>query len=416
MDAALEFRPVEVELRNVETWRVAVMMDKLIKVNKRLAKVGAPAATLTRGEKVTVTRKDEWGFERTWDEYKTVTLTGVEAKLAGWTGVASLDHSIGGVEAFVTAFPGHEGELPDYFRTRGPVCDHCNVSIKTRKLTIVFVDDTGKFVQVGRQCVIEYLGVDPSLALWLATSLPTDEDDGEPRHSMSRYVASPAEFLACAAEATRINGFTSTQFHDRYTTKNQALDLCYDRLKRDELGKDFPGLDMKRGMAAAAAIMEWVLASTEDSDFMCNARTAAAAPRTSDRTVGLLAALPQSYAKAMERKVEAEIKAKAKDALPASEHVGTVGEKVTVEATVTFHMSWPSDYPYGPDTHRVNFVTADGVKLTVKGSSQSLVDLTVGDLVSLTGKVKEHEDSEQYGKCTRLWHVKAKVLAEAVAA
>lgn len=82
------------------------------------------------------------------------------------------------------------------------------------------------------------------------------------------------------------------------------------------------------------------------------------------------------------------IHAKVKDLEPVSQHVGSVGEKLTVKATYT-HTAW-FDSKFGT-TYIHNFVTDDGSLLVWK-TSVGNIGFADGDRVEITATVKEHSE------------------------
>ena len=83
-------------------------------------------------------------------------------------------------------------------------------------------------------------------------------------------------------------------------------------------------------------------------------------------------------------------------------HVGEVGGKVELEATVTF--TKVLDGRYGTKM-MVAFETTGADRLVTFGTGDSLWDLRKGDSVKLTGKIKEHGEREGVPQ-TILTHVK----------
>lgn len=382
----IEFSPVSVTHEGVSVHYRDHFTAKLAKVNARLAKLGGvPAATIAFGPVVTRTAKNEFGWDYSWDEFD-VTITGVEAKLAGWSPVASLDHTLDANEALVARFPAHfETVIPDSFRFRGSVCDHCNISI-ARNTTVLFLHDDGRWAQVGTTCILEYIGVDPRTVLMLsAWNVRCDEDD-EPG-SRSRIYVEPVHFIAAAAEATRINGFVKSGAEYDTPTKHAASDLAYGRIKPKDLERLFPGLDQARGVAKAIDVMAWIAGSTDASDFMTSARLACRTDRATERTEGILACLPSVFDREMGKRVERA----AKNANAG--YLGEVGKKLIVTGTVTVASTFEGTY----GMKRIIVVTdVDGNAVKTSGSGASLWDAEVGDLIRFEGKVSEHADSK-YG-------------------
>ena len=101
----------------------------------------------------------------------TVEVVGDVPDNNGWRFCAVLHHRKEG--AVIQRAPGavlNERELED-FRLRGPVCDHCNVRRKRNDTYVLRNVDTtsdahGQQVQVGRNCLQDFTGVDPRAAIY----------------------------------------------------------------------------------------------------------------------------------------------------------------------------------------------------------------------------------------------------------
>jgi hypothetical protein len=132
----------------------------------------------------------------------------------GWRIVAKLTH-LGGDNTVISAFPGCEGQCPPEYSRTGPHCNHCRTN-RRRNETFV-VEREGAFQQVGRDCLLEYMGIDPAYALALAgwyqaTGLANQTD---------RYEESLGEWLGWVAVAVREDGrYWSRDAADRANDTN----------------------------------------------------------------------------------------------------------------------------------------------------------------------------------------------------
>lgn len=408
--SSVEFVPVTSTYHLLPVHARPFVEAKAAKLGKRLAKLGCPAPTVTFGPRITVTERDDFGFDTSWQAFETVTVTGHEARHAGWTPVAALDHTLAADEALVSLFPAaiEAGTtVPDQFRFRGPVCDHCGIKIR-RNATIVFAHDDGRWTQVGTSCVLEYIGVDPRCILMLAAPVITGDDEESFRQGREAG-PTPEAFLAVAAEITLLWGFTpSSADWAKVSTKDAVLNWFH--AKMADRVKDFPGMDLDRGKATAATIVSYLTdgpGATSTSDYFVSARLAARAEITNRKTHGLLASLPHVVGKAL-----AEAADKATEAARPSEFIGTVGSKLSVEATITTAITVETAYG---SSRRITGRTAAGDIVTTFGSGNTLWSVKVGEVVQFTGKVKAHEASDRYGNQTVLAMVKIAVPAEAAA-
>ena len=424
----ITFEPVESTVENVPTAYGARIERKLKALTKRLAKMGVPAPTVEFGPVVSVPIDDGWGAESdvyaltgapvpTFAAFETVTVKGFEAKADGWTGIAVLDWTVSPDEAFVARFPGHTEteeapapEISEELRTRGPLCDHCR-KIRSRNNTIVFEHEDGRTIAVGTGCVLEYLGVDPRTILMLSDFVKSvDEDDFD----LVKPSLDPVEFVAIAAEVTRIDGFRKSAEAASTKELTTMLGITGPRTKADrEIAAEiFAEMDIERGRAKAAAIVEWLATDDSGSDFLRTARVALNGNpvEAGARHAGILAALPFSHDRHIGLVAEREAKRKAEaEARKSGGFVGSVGDKVTVTGEVVFYNTY--DGTYGTSA-RLTVLTTDGDRVTTYGSGKTLFGWSAGDKVEFTGKVKGHDDDAKWGKSTSFERVKVKELGE----
>lgn len=420
---SITYEPVESVREFIPTVYRPRIDAKLAKLTKRLAKMGAPAPTVEYGPTVNVEYDDDTAaalgwygppFPRpTYPAFETVTVTGVEAKADGWTGVAVLDWTVSPDEAFVARFPGHDDDsapdISEELRTRGAVCDHCATK-RRRNNTIVFTHDDGRTIAVGTGCVLEYLGVDPRTVLMLSDFVRSIDDDDT---VTVKPALDPVEFVALAAEITRFFGFVRSAepgSTKELTTKVGILGLTNSTSDRALAAELAEAIDMERGAAKAAAIVAWLDADTSGSDFIHSAKVAIRGNpvEAGARHAGILAALPFSHDRHIGVVAEREAKRKAEaEARQHSEFIGEVGDKITVKGSVVFYNTY--DGAYGTSA-RLTIVTDDGNRVTTYGSGNTLFGWETGDHVEVTGKVKDHDNHPDYGKSTELERVKVKEL------
>ncbi|MGI6797747.1 hypothetical protein [Gordonia sihwensis] len=150
-------------------------VDKRVdKVNRRLARAGGTESfsyTITRRYTLT---ESATGTERLIPRV-VIELSAPRISAAGHTFVASLTKESGGM--IVRTVPGED--LSGWTRPEDHYCEYCNSARSRAKSYVVRNDETGDFIQIGRNCVAPFLGMVP--ALWMLTldpeSLIPDEDD-----------------------------------------------------------------------------------------------------------------------------------------------------------------------------------------------------------------------------------------------
>lgn len=126
--------------------------DKLTKLGKRAEKLV--------GEKLTFMvvgyhREEDKNSKFYNEQIMEVFVAFPEPKLNGWQFAARIDHAneVGNVVRTVGDI-----DLPEIYRNREPICDHCNFKRKRRDSFVVFHEETQEFKQVGTNCLKDFLG------------------------------------------------------------------------------------------------------------------------------------------------------------------------------------------------------------------------------------------------------------------
>lgn len=397
--ATLDFTPVSVTLANASLWVADRVNEKIDAVNVRLAKLGAPLASVEFGPVVDCETTDIYGFKGIERRFEFVTVTGFEAKFSGWTPVATLDFTLVEDEALVAKFPGKdEVVVPESFRFEGPVCDHCHV-LRNRNTTVAFVNEAGEWVRVGTSCILDFIGIDPANVLWIVGVTDEIKESAFEGAGERLQGPDPILFLAYASEVTREFGFIPSQCEWTQTSTKSNTWTALNPPKNVTLRDILPQFDADRANESAAAIMRWVNAQPATTEFIQSAQLAIRADVVSRRTDGILASLPHVVRKATERD---EAKA-AEQALRPSEFIGKVGDKIQVTGTVIVARQIHTDFG---TSMLIAIRTDEGDRVSTFGSGSTLFGTEEGDRVVAKGTIKEHKDDERYGKETKLTRVK----------
>lgn len=311
----------------------------------------------------------------------------------GWTFAATLEHHDGGANVIRRATTDDTvPEIPPRYRTAAPWCDCCKTDRDRRDTYLVYNTQTGAWAQLGRSCLREYTGgLSPAaVASWMAM---WDEavHCAAPSGLGYREYHNTEEILRIASEVVRLHGYAPTacpEDVDPYTyvsTRERVMEHW--RAVRGRLGrydikaKEHVADDMDRGYDADAVdlsgLLSWVAEQDQTSDYMHNIQVLCASKYCEPRDTGLLCSVPHVYAKAMGRERERKQR-------PASNHIGTVGERVTLTVhdgkTLT---SWETQFG---TTYLYKWTTTDGDTVVWKTSKC----LYVEDVTEITGTVKEH--------------------------
>jgi hypothetical protein len=392
------------------TWGRAVTAEEL--VSNKDGNPPVPGAVLTASA-------DYWRIPVT---RIPLTIEGAAPRLAGWTFVATLQHLDG--ENIVRTVPGHE--IPATYRTRGCVCDHCNMN-RRRNDTYVLRHDDGRHVQVGSTCIRDFLGGDEAAEiaaraeiLALAGSVASDDGDdfgegsGQTERTWEMY-------LPYVAWLVRSQGWTPRWTKCPYggsptrndnPTADQAWVLLTDKKAREKAECVLSEEDV----ALALASEQWAESITDDSiakssgDYLHNLRATARTGLVSSRTAGIVASAVTAY-----QREQGKVRLASERATRPScnEYMGTVGSKVTFglpaqvnkrtgaplknaptvltsdPLTLEFVTGYSTDYGY---TTVLKFRATTGHQIVWKSSNPPVGRDDVGKRYTLAGTIKRHEE------------------------
>ena len=192
---------------------LAEVEKRIERINRQARKVGAPPVELfIVGEELRPSKHKltaEGWVPTQVDRYLEVYVVGSQPSLpGGWrlAGVVDYRQAV----PLVSTVPG--AELPFDPRDRGATCDHCETA-RARAEVFVLVDAAGAGVQVGRNCLGDFLGLasnDPAQALIRFASLSDvlgfDEEGGGSRGPSGFYLK---EILVLSGAIVNVSGWVA---------------------------------------------------------------------------------------------------------------------------------------------------------------------------------------------------------------
>lgn len=388
---------------NIPVHRLDDLSERLDGLNRRAKKlglasivsmelVGAPYVhkyPRTEGESMMI---HDWTGAVT---LQNVIVHGVAPKLAGWTLVSAIDHGEAAGD-IIKSILGKD--IPAEYRTRGPLCDHCNAARK-RKLTFVCQHDDGQWKQIGSTCLADFTGhKDPEaiarLCSWMGelAGFCGDLDDiGQFGCRVKPEFMIPS-ILRAAAAAVRIQGFyvsraksqeAADKGEDLVTTSSRVNSLLSCRTDADEkriLGKEgYIAQDNEIAAATLTFVRDGGIQGEGDYAYNMNILFKDPGAAIGVRNVGLVGSAVAAYLRTQAR-VAAE---KAQG----TEHIGTVGKREVFTLTVISTMV--RDGAYGTSTI-VRFRDAAG-NPAVWFASGDKSDLKEGMTAKFKATVKKHD-------------------------
>jgi hypothetical protein len=379
-----------------------MLCEKISVLNKKAKKLGCERAEVKVLDEVVVERTKIMPGGNIIKYNVTVfnvTVIGSTPKLAGWSLVAKVEFICD--EKLISCVPGET--CPRHFRTGDFHCDHCQ-SKRQRKNVFVLRHEDGRYVQVGRQCIKDFLGgkSPEQLLAQAAWGFQVSGALGEAGDGWGGGRCEDAidmvEYLNAVAICIRRLGWVSkgkAQYADSSSTSNDAWYLLRppcDGSARKRYEKWVETNDLhhqERDEKLAAEALEWAKAlPTMGNDYLYNLGVACRAGFVLHGTAGIVASLISTYLREMEREEEIA-QQKREDAVKSREWVGEVKkrqdfEKLTVKSMKSFETQ------YGRST-LVVFEDEPG-NLIKWFATVKLDDLEPGDVVDIKATPKKHGD------------------------
>lgn len=400
------------------------LAERVAALNKRAAKLGvAPVVLDSIGREETLLYCWADRAERLTPEHPEdrpsrvrvtilVRVTGETPKLAGWAFLATLDHaSEAGVVLRVV--PG--AEVPESYRTALPLCDHCR-TIRNRRETFVVRHEDGTLKQVGRDCLVDFLGgADPKVvAAWcellgaFRADLGASEDEGWGGGGGGAAYFYLPEYLAMVAATIEKEGWvsrTAARAGAGGATADSALGWLIPPLggwTAGDLKRRPEVTDAHRDLATRA--IDWTAGLREAkpalSDYEHNLVVVCGTQALTPKNAGIAASVIPAY----KREVEREILGRRRAAAGAA-FVGTIGARAEFTVEVVNVIEYEGNF----GVTRIHKMLDDAGNALVWFASRA-GGLAQGRRYRIKATVKAHEDDAKWGKQTVL--TRAVKLAE----
>jgi len=381
----------------IPKYNYPVLLERLATLNRRAHKLGCPEVGVKVLREFEVERKSSTTRATYKVAYLEVEPFGESPRLDGWRLIACVEPLESG-ENLVRVVPG--AECPIRYRDTDTSCDHCKTE-RRRKEVFVLGHEDGRFVQVGRTCIADFLGhvsVENIVAQaeWrmdVNDLLHEAGDEGFGESRGERFVPIN-EFLATTAIIIRRLGWISntkareesTEFKPIRSSSSIAWQVCtcHDRFTRELIEEcDLHAED--RDLTLAQEALAWARAQGGQNDYFYNLGVASRLDYVKLRTSGLVASAIAAYLRHCERIEELRNENQRNKE---RRHVGVVGERMgfaQVEVKKLHHM----DGQFGVRT-LVKFETPEGNILIWWTGKET--DWIVGDKVDITGTVHKHSE------------------------
>ena len=373
--------------------RLPELQDRIAVLNRRAAKLGTPGLELEIVSRELLPRDNGRVFP-----IVKVRIGGQVPVVGGHSFVARIEHhDVGNI---VTRAPSCSRELPTALRTAEPKCDHCQTK-RARKDTFVLQRPDGSLVQIGRNCLADYLrtgDVETALRMWsllgaVVGLLAGEDHEGGWGGGGYGHIGATT-FLATVIQVIRISGWVSR------SQARQAAEQCEEGVvpTSDHAMFAVGPCPMHPTAAAmwrefqpdtsaveeAAAVVEWAQdlgERPELNDYLSNLRVACSLGYVTERNAGLVA----SAVMACRRETEANVQRTLRASTP-GRHVGEIGKRLELSLTV-LRVNY-TEGQYGITTI-VGMVDSEGNDYTwfASGTKQ----YKAGDVLVGKGTIKAHK-------------------------
>lgn len=413
-------KPMNVQVPEYRLTDLRERIDALVAKCERKGLSGSIAVTYGERTERRERHVDSFGVEfytSTW--WVPVTLECDPPKYNGWQFAATIQQVDGSDTHLLRCSPAYSGgKIPDHFRDCDPTyCEHCKARRNRTETFVVFNAERVEFRQVGRQCLRDFLGHDPSgmiaAAGYIAEAVDTvSEFAGEGSGFRAARTWDVAYILELTARVVAVDGWKPRAFEERSTASNILSYLLLGNSTSDQQAADRFAREYAP-TPRAAALLARVLARVAEltakpladmgSDYEANLWTILRAKSCDHSHIGLVASMLAYAVKQENDAVEATETA-------ASVHVGSIGDRMKgVPASVVFTKTFEGQYGA---TTLVKFNSGGNL---LAWWASGVPDVAAGECVELTGTVKAHEQ-DAYAKCPVTVLSRCKIIKAAVAA
>lgn len=365
------------------------LMKKMTRIQKKCKKYGCDFHFAEVGEEYRELKTEDG--EKYTARFVLVEAEG-KAVVNGWKFVASIQNTEKGN---IINKATDEVEVPERYYTGAPVCEHCG-NKRVRNTFLVLNAETGEFKQVGRSCLCDYTHGMSAEGVAQYTSAFEELIQGEAvvlGGHYTRYI-NVREYLHYAAETIRHFGYVKNDTYSntestrikagKFWTLNNGR--FWTPEEKERVRAEYEACGFNPDSPEAADMVEkalaWLDTQGEDNNYMHNLKTACALEYDNGRNLGIVVSLFPTWNRDLERQ---EQKRKEQEAGAASEWVGEVGKRVTLEiAEVKVITSWETMYGV---TSVYKIVGKDGNVYTWKTGNYIPDEAT-----KITGTVKEHKE------------------------
>lgn len=368
----------------------ALGLKKLTKTIKRLSrraeKIGIEKPTITINGSTMIRDEDDGSFI---EMFSVSVEQNTDIRINGWQFAATLDTSMHG-GTIVRVNPSSTVSVPQHYYTTDTHCDHCNTVRRRNDVYVVYNPETQEYKQIGSSCLADFLGHQDAEQIaayydgFESIIEETQEQDchegNERYYAVDRYLA---HVVAVIGKFGYVNAKTAEE-QCKPSTKKAALNN-YIEQQQNRVSTYITVTEehQRRAEVALAWAKEYYISmpTIQQSDYDHTMSVILQESYVTERQLGYVASLIPGY----DRFVEKDI---ARNNNAASEFIGTIGDTITVRATVARVLEFDGFYGM---TYVHIFNAAGNILVWKTNKRAANVDAQVKREITLKGTIKNHK-------------------------
>jgi hypothetical protein len=380
-DTKLEQRP------NPPVWflsaeELVATRAKLVTITGRAARKGFTGSIELVAAPATRTQPVPGGFPVTVHGFD-VRISGEAPRYAGWRFVASVD-AVDGGGTILRYPPGREAAVRNTDVVAGQ-CDHCHTRRARRWTMLLAHDDTGQLLQVGTSCLKDFLGHHLTPVF-----LTADDVRAELGRNLSGTPAAwdLTSVLTYAWAAVQALGWTPASGSEpgRTPTRDVVRQVLTQQRAADRLLAVLSP-HLVEGRRLAPRIIDTLLTGLSgESGYEANLAAVLRGQVVDARHLGLAVSAIPAHQRLLEQR---QADTTHQDAVAAVDHVGVVGDKLTLTGTVRNLIRVDGFTYHSPDSMLLILDCGTAVAKMTTAASWAY-QVKVGDPLTVTGTVKAH--------------------------
>ena len=287
----------------IPTSRVFELEKRIEKFNRRAIKLNLPESKLSFVADVPLLKKVLDKNDRLISvSFTPVAIDGTLPIISGWKFCSVIDHLDVNTHIVKTI---SEDSIPEEYRARGPVCDHCHTNRPQRKQTFVLKNtESGKYIQVGRACLKDFVNTSVESELAYLSSyfnMFKEFDDDTYSFGAADYRVSLIDAFTASIKIIDAVGFVSSKSDTKCPTRVELFTYFYGNHEDQKELFSLLTLNNEAAIKKAALVIDWIKNNPNNNEFFYNLKTIASQEIIDPKYFGYIAGAVSAYLKEAEK-------------------------------------------------------------------------------------------------------------------